>query len=239
MFRTLLLAAFVAAPVAALATMPADMPPAPAGTYVTDPAHTSVTWSLEHSGLSHWTARFVGTRAVLDWKPEDPTASTLRVEIDPRSVRTDFPAPEETDFDGMIATSADFLADKPISFVSTGIEITGERTGLVHGDLTFRGETRPVTLLVTFNGSMADHPYSHEPKVGFSATASFDRSEWGLDMLIPFLGDRIDLTIETQMIPPERESRAGGPSDAVSVASAEAQRPASRGATRPRRFNSH
>lgn len=187
----------------ALAAVPPGMPPAPAGTYVTDPAHTTVLWSLDHSGLSHWTARFIGVRGVLAWNPADPAASTLRVEIDPRSVRTDFPAPEETDFDGMIATSGDFLADKPITFVSTAVEVTGEDTGLVHGDLTFRGETHPVTLSVTFNGSMADHPFAHEAKVGFSATTHFERSDWGLETLVPFLGDRIDLTIETQLVPGE------------------------------------
>lgn len=186
---------------AALAGVPAGTPPAPAGTYVTDPAHTSVTWSLDHSGLSHWTARFVDVHGTLDWKPEDPAASTLRVEIDPRSVRTDFPAPEETDFDGMIATSDDFLAGKPIVFVSTSVEVTGENHGLVHGDLSFRGETHPVRLDVTFNGSMAEHPFAKEPKIGFSATTHFDRSDWGLAILTPFIGDRIDLVVETQLKP--------------------------------------
>ncbi|WP_299131517.1 YceI family protein [uncultured Amaricoccus sp.] len=183
------------------ATTPPGTPPAPAGVYVADPAHTSVAWSLDHSGLSHWTARFVGAKAVLDWKPEEPAASTLRVEIDPRSLRTDFPFPEETDFDGMIAGSEDFLAGKPIVFVSDSIEVTGENTGLVHGDLTMRGETHPATLAVTFNGSMAEHPFAKVAKVGFSATASFDRSDWGLDTLVPLIGDRIDVTIETQFMP--------------------------------------
>lgn len=188
---------------AAGAASPTDTLPAPAGVYVADPAHTSVVWSLDHSGLSHWTARFVGARAVLDWKPEDPAASTLRVEIDPRTLRTDFPFPEETDFDGMIAGSEDFLADKPIIFVSEKIELTGETTGLVHGELTMRGEAHPATLAVTFNGSMAEHPFAKVAKVGFSATASFDRSDWGLDTLVPFIGDRIDVAIETQFAPEE------------------------------------
>ena len=202
MIRTIFAAALtVAVAQAAVATTPIDMPPAPAGIYVTDPAHTSLTWSLDHSGLSHWTARFVGARAVLDWRPEDPAASTLIVDIDPLSLRTDFPFPEETDFDGMIATSEDFLAGKPIRFVSTSVEVTGERTGLVHGDLTLRGVSRPVTLEVVFNGSMAEHPFSHEAKVGFSATTRFQRSDWGLEMLVPFIGDTIDVTIETQMTP--------------------------------------
>lgn len=204
MRSSLLLATLLAAGTAH-AGQPADpsATPAPAGVYVTDPAHTTVLWSLDHLGLSQWTARFVDVDARLDWKPEDPTASTLTVTIDPKSVRTDFPWPEETDFDGMIATSEDFLAGAPITFVSTRVETTGAETGLVHGDLTFRGETHPVTLEVRFNGSVAEHPFTKEPKVGFSATTRFDRSDWGLEMLVPMIGDEITLRIETQMTPPE------------------------------------
>ncbi|TPE53892.1 YceI family protein [Amaricoccus solimangrovi] len=206
MIRPILLACALAAASAAASAAQAAEPalpkldPAPAGLYASDPAHTSVIWSLEHSGLSHWTARFIDVDAKLDWKPADPTASTLRVAIDPAKLRTDFPHPEETDFDGMIATNEDFLAGAPLTFVSTSIERTGEKTGLVHGDLTMRGETHPVTLDVTFNGSMADHPFSHEAKVGFSAEARFNRSDWGMTVLLPFIGDEITLRIETQMI---------------------------------------
>lgn len=173
--------------------------PAPAGIYLADPAHTSVTWSLDHLGLSQWTARFVGAEARLDWRPEDPAASTLTVEIDPASVRTDFPAPEETDMDGMIAGSEDFLAGEPIRFVSTGIEVTGPDTGLVRGDLTLRGETHPAELRVTFNGSLADHPFTHEAKVGFSALTEIRRSDWGMDVLLPLIGDTVTVRIETQL----------------------------------------
>lgn len=182
---------------------PADpmLTPAPAGAYVADPAHTSVTWSLMHSGLSHWTARFVGVDANLDWRPEDPAASRLEVAIDPAGVRTDFPWPEETDFDAVIATDGQFLAGQPIGFVSREIEITGPDTGRVQGDLTMRGETHPAVLDVTLNGSMAEHPHSKEPKVGFSATAHFLRSDWGMDVLTPFIGDEITLVVETQMTP--------------------------------------
>lgn len=201
MHRKFLIAALLAGlGQGAFAAGPAEtFPPAPAGVYLADPAHTTVAWSLMHSGLSHWTARFVGVEATLDWDPADPAASTLVVEIDPASVRTDFPHPEETDFDGMIATNQDFLAGQPIRFVSTAVAVTGENTGVVVGDLTFRGETHPATLDVVFNGSMAEHPFSKEAKVGFSATARFLRSDWGMDILLPLLGDEITLTIETQM----------------------------------------
>ncbi|RWE72416.1 MAG: polyisoprenoid-binding protein [Mesorhizobium sp.] len=175
--------------------------PAPGGAYKTDPSHSSFNWSFNHSGLSHYTARFTKVDARLDWKPEKPEASTLSVAIDPLSVRTDYPWPEKVDFDSEIGGDETFLAGKPITFVSKTIRVTGGKTGTVAGLLTFRDETHPVTLDVTFNGSMAEHPMMGVPKIGFSATGSIRRSEWGLDFAIPELSDEVTFAIETQMVP--------------------------------------
>ncbi|GMB79291.1 YceI family protein [Shinella zoogloeoides] len=183
------------------AVVAAPTDPAPGGAYKTDPSHSSFNWSFNHSGLSHYTARFTGVDARLDWKPEKPEASTLSVTIDPLSVRTDYPWPEKVDFDKEIGGEETFLAAKPITFVSKSIHVTGERTGTVEGLLTLRGETHPARLDVTFNGSMAEHPMMGVPKIGFSATGSIRRSEWGLDFAIPELGDEVTFAIETQMVP--------------------------------------
>ncbi|WP_292576759.1 YceI family protein, partial [Mesorhizobium sp.] len=96
---------------------------------------------------------------------------------------------------------------KPITFVSKTIRVTGGKTGTVAGLLTFRDETHPVTLDVTFNGSMAEHPMMGVPKIGFSATGSIRRSEWGLDFAIPELSDEVTFAIETQMVPASDEGR--------------------------------
>lgn len=175
--------------------------PAPSGIYFADPAHTSVTWSVNHVGLSHWTARFVEAQAVLDWRPEAPERSTLTVRIEPRSVRTDYPWPAQADFDGTLAESEDFFAGRLITFASTRVEVTGERTGRVHGDLTLRGQTHPAVLEVVFNGSMAEHPVSGLPKVGFSATGTIRRSDWGMVALLPAIGDEVTIAIEAQLGP--------------------------------------
>lgn len=175
--------------------------PAPGGAYKTDPSHSSFSWSFNHSGLSQYTARFTKVDARLDWKPEKPEASRLAVAIDPLSIRTDYPWPEKVDFDAEIGGEENFLAAKPITFVSRKIKVTGEKTGTVEGLLTFRGETHPVTLDVIFNGSMAEHPMMGVPKIGFSAKGSIRRSEWGLDFAIPALGDVVTFAIETQMVP--------------------------------------
>ena len=175
--------------------------PAPGGAYKTDPSHSSFNWSFNHSGLSHYTARFTKVDARLDWNPAKPEASTLSVAIDPLSVRTDYPWPERVNFDAEIGGEETFLAAKPITFVSKKIHVSGEKTGTVEGLLTFRGQTHPATLDVTFNGSMAEHPMMGVPKIGFSATGSIRRSEWGLDFAIPELGDEVTFAIETQMVP--------------------------------------
>lgn len=116
-------------------------------------------------------------------------------------MRTDYPWPELVDFDAKIGGDADFLAGKPIVFVSRRIIVTGADTGIVEGLLTFRGETRPVTLDIVFNGSAVDHPMTSAAKLGFSARGTIRRSEWGLDFAIPELGDDVNLVIETEMVP--------------------------------------
>ena len=200
MIRTTILAlAFMAGLAPALAAQQQEA--APAGLYKTDPSHSSLAWSFHHSGLSNYTARFIKVDARLDWKPAEPDGSRLSVQIDPMSVRTDYPWPEVVDFDKKIGGDEAFLAGKPITFVSQSIRVTGEKTGIVEGLLTLRGETHPATLDVTFNGSMAKHPIMGVPKIGFSATGHIRRSEWGLAFGIPALGDEVTLVIETQMVP--------------------------------------
>lgn len=189
----------------ALATHPAlaedTVKVAPAGTYKTDPAHSTLQWSFDHFGLSRYVARFTGVEAKLEWNPSEPETSTLEVTIDPMSVRTDYPWPEIEDFDAKLATAPQFFASQPISFVSKSIRITGEKTGKVDGMLTMRGQTKPAILDVSFNGSLAHHPLEKTAKLGFSASATILRSQWGLDFAIPVLGDEVRIDVETQMVP--------------------------------------
>lgn len=208
MSRTAFCLAFaLSAAVAATAFAAGPGEGAPAGAYRSDPPHTSLLWSLNHLGLSNYTARFTKVDARLQWDPEKPEDSTLTVDIDPLSVRTDYPYPEKEDFDAKIGGSADFLAGKPIRFVGRTIRVTGDKTGTVEGDLTFRGETRPASLDIVFNGSLAAHPASKLPTVGFSATGTIRRSEWGLNFFLPHLGDEVKLVIETEFVPDDSKAK--------------------------------
>ena len=181
----------------------------PAGTYDLDPTHASLTWKVNHFGLSNYTARFTGISGTLVFDPENLSASSLEVSVDPASVETDYPAdfkaghpdsPFDT-FDQEISESDAYFNSTvfpTITFKSTEITPTGANTGTVTGDLTFRGVTKPVTLDVTYNGT-ASFPWApDQPKIGFSATGSLKRSDFGLDIMVPSLGDEVDLLIEVE-----------------------------------------
>ncbi len=191
----------------------------PAGVYEMDPTHASLTWKISHFGLSNYTARFTGISGTLAFDPADLSASVLDITVDPASVETDYPgdfkathpdSPFDT-FDQEISESESYFNSTTfpaITFKSTEVTATGPNTGTVTGDLTFRGVTKPVTLDVTYNGT-ASFPWApDQPKIGFSATGSLKRSDFGLDIMVPSLGDEVDLLIEVEFA-----KAAGGESE--------------------------
>lgn len=173
----------------------------PAGIYKIDKTHASVTWKVSHLGLSNYTARFADIDATIDLNPTDPEKSTVTATINPASVKTDYPYPDKKDFDQKLASHEEwFNADKfpKITFTSTHLEKTSETTGKLTGDLTFLGVTKPVTLDVTLNGVMEQQPFSQKPAIGFSATGTIKRSEWGLTTYVPNIGDDVQIIIEAE-----------------------------------------
>jgi polyisoprenoid-binding protein YceI len=173
----------------------------PAATYKIDPTHASLTWRVLHMGLANYTARFTKLDATLTLDPAKPESAKLTASVDPTSIKTDYPFPEKENFDKVLGESAKWFngaVSKSITFTSTAVKMTGAKTADVTGDLTFLGVTKPVTLKATFNGGMAVHPFSKKPAVGFSATGSIKRSEFGMTGGIPFVGDDVALVIEIE-----------------------------------------
>lgn len=182
-----------------------------AGTYKADPWHTSVTWRVKHLGLSNYTARFKVVDATLVFDPADLAGNSVEVTIDPLTVETDFggdykgthPDSPYESFNEQLAKSPDFFNAgefSAITFKSTGVTQTDAATGTVTGDLTFRGVTLPVTLDVTYNG-MVQLPWTPgQDRIGFSATTTLKRSDFGMDGNLEFIGDEIEVIIETEFL---------------------------------------
>jgi len=188
---------FAALLFAACATTPVKIASeAPTGNFRLDPTHASVSWSLSHAGLSNYTARFNDISGALNFISSAPETSQVDIRIDPASVSTGLEK-----FDNELATSSNFFDSDnfpEIRFVSTYIKVTGETTGLITGDLTLKGVTKPVTLETTFNGAGKSFGNPGQT-LGFSATGRFLRSDYGMGHLVAFgIGDEITLRIETE-----------------------------------------
>ncbi len=203
MRRTLIALAAAAALASPAIAQSAD---APAGAYVVDKTHASLTWKVMHQGLAWYTARFTSFDAEINFDPRNVETSTLAVTIDPKTLETDYevqrPEGNTTDFNKELIEEERFFnagAHPTITFQSTAIEKTSDTTGKVTGDLTFLGVTKPVTLDVTYVGDRND-PRSGKHKLGFSASTVVTRSEFGFDWGLAFMGDDVKLQIEAEFI---------------------------------------
>ena len=175
----------------------------PAGVYEMDPTHASLIWKVDHLGLAKYTARFTKFSSKIQFDNQDPMNSKVIADIDPRSIKTDYPNPEEKDFDKVLSEDTAWFNTKKfpsITFKSTKLEKTSENTGKLTGNLTFLGVTKPVTLDVTLNKALGNHPFANKPALGFSATGNIKRSDFGMTKYIPTVGDNVDIIIEAEFV---------------------------------------
>ncbi|SAK68459.1 YceI like family protein [Caballeronia fortuita] len=166
----------------------------PPGRYQLDPHHWNVSFDVDHFHYSRFVIRFDKTAAQLDWNADGMSASSVRASIDASSVNTNVPL-----LDRMLKGPDMFdVARYPdIVFVSTSFQRTGDDKGVMTGDLTIRGATRPVTLNVTFNGH-AVNPLTKQETLGFSADGHFSRAQFGLTTWYPAVGDDVHVAIQAE-----------------------------------------
>lgn len=172
------------------------------GTYELEKSHAFLTWRISHNGLSKYTARFTDFDATIEFDPENPVASSVSASINPLSVETDHPTKRES-WNNQLATDDKFFNGDEfpaITFQSTGVEQTGEFTGIITGDLTLLGVTQEVQLDATYNGTGNAPWFGVRDLIGFSATAKFNRSDFGMLALLPEIGDEIEVTIEAEFL---------------------------------------
>jgi polyisoprenoid-binding protein YceI len=202
--RALFLAAALA--VTAPVALAQKTPPAPtltipvsAGAYELDNSHTSVLWRVSHFGLSMYTGRFNIVTGTLNFDPKAPEKSALSVTIEANSLDTGHKAIKaDSGFDAKIIKDALGAEKTPkITFVSSKVERTGERTGKVTGNLTLNGQTKPVTLDVTFRDGRFIS-FTKKEALGFAATGKFKRSDFGITNWAPAVGDDVELVIEAE-----------------------------------------
>ena len=202
MIRALACAVFLAAPAAAQ-----EAEPWPAGTYTAEPAHTTLLFSVDHLGLSAFTATFDTVEATLVIDPDAPEAAqvTARIPVASLDLPAEVPGFRET---LMSASFFDAEAHPDILFASHAVERVGDAEARIHGTLTLRGVAHPATLSARFNGGYGPNGWEPFSRIGFSATATMSRSAHGMTYGVPSegstfgVGDRVTVVIETEFVQP-------------------------------------
>jgi polyisoprenoid-binding protein YceI len=185
-----------------------DVSQLPAGVYTTDPAHSTLTFHVNHLGFSHYTASFGTVKTELTLDPAKPETAKVAATIDLASLT--LPAPPKGFVDELLGK--DWLDKKTtpqLKFESTGVTKTGPATADIAGNLTLKGVTKPVTLHATFNGGYAGHPMDKHARIGFSVKGALKRSDFGVSLGIPVppstmgVSDDVTFEIETELSGPE------------------------------------
>jgi polyisoprenoid-binding protein YceI len=168
-------------------------------TYEIDPAHAWVTFKINHAGWSQAHGLFKAVSGEIIFDKADVAKSSVSVEAETASIATNF---EQRDAD---LQSPDFLnaAEFPkVTFVSSKVEKTGDKTGKVTGDLSVAGVTKPFTMDVTWN-SESPLPWDAKTiKTGFTASGKFNLvEEFGMKKAAEFgLGPEVEVQIDVEAI---------------------------------------
>jgi polyisoprenoid-binding protein YceI len=154
--------------------------PAP-GRWQIDPGHTELAFIGRHFMLTRVRGRFTGLAGVID-VDQQPGDSTAEVTIDMTSVESGNEARDEH------LRSADFfdVANHPTATFSARVSGWQGTKGMLTGELTLRGVTRPVTLQAEYLGHAADPWGGH--RAVFTAAGTINRADWGLTWNLPLDG---------------------------------------------------
>ena len=216
MERRTVLGSLGAVAIAAAAPLRAQSPAtgaieAPAGKYVLDRTHGSLTWRISHFGLSNYTARFTRFDATVDFNPADLTKCSARAVIDVTSIETDYAQQSSKgDFNADLRGEKFFNVAKfrEATWRSTSVQVVEGNRLRIPGELSLLGVTAPVTLDATLNGAVKSRPITKLPTLGFSARGTIDRRVFG--MLAPppaatpagGVGAMVEIIIEAEFILP-------------------------------------
>jgi polyisoprenoid-binding protein YceI len=171
-----------------------------AGTYALDAAHKRVGFVVRHLMVSKVRGQFAEASATITIG-EDPLQSAVSASITTVSVETG-----QTDRDNHLRSGDFFEAEKypTIEFRSTGIKSHSGAEFVLDGDLTIKGVTKQVELVVEFEGATTS-PYG-QAVFGFSASTEIDREDWGLTYNMALesggvmIGKKVKIEIEGEAI---------------------------------------
>ncbi|UGB44931.1 YceI family protein [Frateuria edaphi] len=171
--------------------------------YRYDTVHSQVLFSVSHDGYSRPFGRLHIARGWLRFDPDDWSRAATELDIDLASLDMGDPDWNQAVLEPRFL---DVAKARYAHFASTGVERTDDSHGVLHGELTLRGVTRPLDIPFTFN-RQARTIFGMHTVAGFSATAMLDRTRFGLTTSTGSIGRNISVWLEIEAIREDRTRR--------------------------------
>ncbi len=170
------------------------------GAYKVDNEHTMVRWQVDHLGVTPYFGTFGQITGSLALDPKNPAAAKVDITIPISKVLTAsagltahlLRAPAKP------GDKPDFFGPAPADarFVSTSVVRQEGDKAAITGNLTLGGVTKAVTLAADFHGAAKMPPeMGGNEMIGFEATTTIKRSEFGIAAGIPMVSDEVKLDI--------------------------------------------
>jgi polyisoprenoid-binding protein YceI len=161
-----------------------------AGTYKADPFHTQVMYNYNHLGFTTNMGLLSGANGTLTIDPKAPNDAKLSIDVPMSTIHTTIDALDKELVSPMFFDAAKFPNSH---FESTAVHAKGN-TATIDGNLTIHGVTKPATINATFV-AVGSNPMSKKEYISFNGSAKIKRSDFGVAMGVPMVGDEVNLTI--------------------------------------------
>jgi polyisoprenoid-binding protein YceI len=178
------------------------------GVWRFDPYHTQVEFAAKHLGMMTVRGHFTDVTATGHIDPEHPGASSVNVTVQTASIRTHN---EKRDDDLRSSNFLEIDKHPTMTFKSTEIKAVGEDRYRLTGDLTIKGNTKPITFNVVKYGEFNDPMMGH--RLAYSAEAKINRRDYGLtfDMVLDgklIVSNEVQINLEGEFIEVDEEKKA-------------------------------
>ena len=177
---------------------PAFADPVP---YELDASHSQIIFSYNHLGFSTTSGMFSGFEGDIMFDADDPANSSVSVSMPVSMMFTGWEQRDahflSADFFNAVESGQPIDERDLVTFESTAIEVTGDNTANITGDLTMNGVTQEVVLETVLN-NQGNHPQQNRPWIGFDATTTVLRSDFNVGAFAPFVSDEVEIQISIE-----------------------------------------
>lgn len=169
---------------------------AASASYRYDTVHSQIVFSISHDGYSRPFGRLHIAKGWLRFDPDDWSTAATELDIDLAGVDMG-----DADWNKAVCKPAllDCARNRYAHFVSSSVERKDDHHGVLHGQLTLRGISQPLSIPFTFNRA-AKTIYGLHTIAGFSATAMLDRETFGITANAGSIGQQVSVWLELEAV---------------------------------------